>query len=150
MFTWRALNKGKDISPYYFKNILELLKNTKLNKELNKHHITLYISVHHNLLSKRNLINHNNMIKYAQQEEILECLTNSSLIISDFSSVIFDMIYQKKPFIIYIPDVDDININNLYSQQYLDIIYGLRNNSIYFENKYFNIKDTIKYFYFFR
>ena len=83
------------------------------------------------------------MIKYVQQEEILECLTNSSLIISDFSSVIFDMIYQKKPFIIYIPDVDDININNLYSQQYLDIIYGLRNNSIYFENKFFNIKDTI-------
>ena len=39
------------------------------------------------------------MIKYVQQEEILECLTNSSLIISDFSSVIFDMIYQKKPFI---------------------------------------------------
>ena len=143
MFTWRALNKGKDISPYYFKNISELLNNTKLNKELNKHHITLYISVHHNLLSKRNLINQNNMIKYVQQEEILECLTNSSLIISDFSSVIFDMIYQKKPFIIYIPDVDDININNLYSQQYLDIIYGLRNNSIYFENKFFNIKDTI-------
>ena len=83
------------------------------------------------------------MIKYVQQEEILECLTNSSLIISDFSSVIFDMIYQKKPFIIYIPDVDDININNLYSQQYLDIIYGLRNNSIYFENKFFNINDTI-------
>jgi hypothetical protein len=131
------------ISPYYFKNILELLKDTKLNKELNNHHITLYISVHHNLLDKGNLINQNNMIKYVQQEEILECLTNSSLIISDFSSVIFDMIYQKKPFIIYIPDADDININNLYSQQYLDVIYGLRNNSIYFENKFFNIKDTI-------
>ena len=143
MFTWRALNKGKDISPYYFKNILELLNDTKLNKELNNHHITLYVSVHHNLLNKGNLINQNNMIKYVQQEEILECLTNSSLIISDFSSVIFDMIYQKKPFIIYIPDVDDLNINNLYSHQYLDIIYGLRNNSIYFENKFFNIKDTI-------
>ena len=62
------------------------------------------------------------------------------------------MIYQKKPYIIYIPDSEDQDIKNLYIQGYYDIINGLKNGSIinglkngsiYFENKYFNITEAI-------
>ena len=143
MFTWRALNKGKDISPYYFKNIFKLIKNNELNKALENYNITLFISVHHNLLSNKNLINSNKNIKYINQENIISCLINSSLIISDFSSVIFDLIYQNKPFIIFIPDSEDKNIRELYTEEYFDVINGLKNGSIYFENKYFSIERAI-------
>ena len=144
MFTWRGLNKGKEISPYYFNNIFLLLNDYELNKALEKNKINIYISIHHNLLDKQKMIKLNKNIKYIKQENIVECLTNSSLIISDFSSVIFDLIYQKKPFIIYIPDLEDPNIKDLYTQEYLEIINSLKNGSIFFENKCFNIKDVIK------
>ena len=144
MFTWRALKKNKDISSYYFNNILKILNNIELNTALQNNNITIYISLHHNLLKNKDLFYSNNHIKYTKQEEILECLCNSSLILSDFSSVIFDFIYQYKPFIIYIPDSDDQNITNIYTQDYVDVINSLKNDSIYFENKFFSIKDTLK------
>lgn len=108
------------------------------------HNITLFISVHHNLLSKEKLISSKNKIIYVKQDNILDCLAKSSLIISDFSSVIFDLIYQNKPFIIYIPDCDDKDIKDIYSIDYVNIINGLKNGSIYFENKFFNVNDTVK------
>ena len=144
MFTWRGLIKGKDISPYYFNNILKMLNDSELNMALKKNNIFLLISVHHNLLYKEGLIKSNNFIKYVKQEDILECLIKSSLIISDFSSVIFDFIYQKKPFIIYIPDFEDPNISNLYTKEYINIINYIKNDTIFSENKFITIEDTVK------
>ena len=43
------------------------------------------------------LFNINKNIKYIDQNQIIECLINSDLIITDFSSVIFDFIFRKKP-----------------------------------------------------
>jgi CDP-glycerol glycerophosphotransferase (TagB/SpsB family) len=143
MFTWRELKKQENISPFYFNNIKNLLNNNELNNALKYNNITLYISLHHNLLDKQNVLSLNENIKYINQKDILECLAKSNLI-SDFSSVIFDFIYQKKPFIIYLPDSNDSNIKNIYTNEYYDIINGLKNDSIYFENKFFNIEDTVK------
>ena len=66
-----------------------------------------------------------------------------NLIISDFSSVIFDLMYRKKPFIIFIPDANDKDLKETYDDEYFDIINGLKNDSIKFENKYFEVNDTI-------
>ena len=71
-------------------------------------------------------------------------MAKANLIITDFSSVIFDFIYQKKPVIIYLPDSNDINIKKSYTAEYYDVINGLKNDSIFFENKFLNIKDTVK------
>ena len=143
MFTWRELIKGKNISSHYFNNIFKLLNNNLLLYTLEKKNISLFISLHHNLLRERYLFNVKGRIKYINQEDILECLTKSNLIISDFSSVIFDFIYQNKPFIIYIPDSNDNNIKNIYKKEYVDVINGLKNDTIIFENKFFCIEDTI-------
>ena len=143
MFTWRELINGKNISSHYFNNIYKLLNNDSLQQILERKNITLSISLHHNLLREEYLINVKGRAKYINQEDILECLTKSNLIVSDFSSVIFDMIYQYKPFIIYIPDSNDNNIKNIYKKEYFDIINGLKNNTIIFKNKFFNIEDTV-------
>ena len=53
------------------------------------------------------------------------------------------MIYQKKPIIIYIPDIDDPNLKDNYENGYYQMINELKKGIIYFENKFSNINDTI-------
>ena len=144
MFTWRSLKKRKNISPEYFNNILKLIKFSKLQQILFEQNITLYISLHHNLLKKRNLIKEKNIVKYIKQEDILNCLMKCDLVISDFSSIIFDFMYRQKPFIIFIPDSNDKNLYKIYDDDYLNVINSLKNGSVEFENKFFKIEDVIK------
>jgi len=51
---------------------------------------------------------------------------------------------MKKLFIIYVPDSEDINIKRICEDDYYNTINGLKNDSIYFENKFFKVNDTIK------
>jgi CDP-glycerol glycerophosphotransferase (TagB/SpsB family) len=118
--------------------------NNDLNKALNENNITLYFTLHHMLSKYKDEIKSNKSYKFIEQNQIFDCLTKTNLLITDFSSVIFDMIYQKKPYIIFIPDSEDPNIKKEYNQGYYDIINGLKNGSIFFENKFFNINQTIK------
>jgi CDP-glycerol glycerophosphotransferase (TagB/SpsB family) len=143
MFTWRKLKKRKKISPNYFNNIKRILKDSKLKTILNKKNVTLYASLHHNLLKMRNLIKTKTIAKYIKQEDIFSCLMKCDLIISDFSSVIFDLMFRNKPFIIFIPDSDDKNLVKRYDKDYISIINGFKNNSTKFENIFLNTKDTI-------
>ena len=143
MFTWRKLKKGKEISLNYFNNIEKILNDSKLKRILDKKNVTLYVSLHHNLLNKQNLIKGKTNANYINQEDIFSCLMKCDLVISDFSSVIFDLMYRKKPFIIFIPDSDDKNLFDIYEDDYLNIINGLKNNSIKFPNKFFNSQATI-------
>ena len=68
---------------------------------------------------------------------------NANLIITDFSSIIFDMVFQRKPYIMFIPDSDDPNISDFYDLEYCNLINDLRNGKIYFENKFFKINEVI-------
>ena len=90
------------------------------------------------------LFKKNIFIKYINQEKIIDCLTKSSLIITDFSSIIFDIMVKKKPYIIFIPDSEDPNISYIYDKIYYDIINSLKNGTIYFENRFFKVNDTVK------
>ena len=74
---------------------------------------------------------------------ISDCLSKTNLVISDFSSIIFDIIYRRKPYIMYIPDAYDKEIENIYDRTYYDVIQSLINGSIYFENKYLNMTQVI-------
>ena len=107
MFTWRDLQKDKNISKYYFKNILDLMNDKSLNTVLKENNITLYFSLHHMIEKYKFLFTINKNIKYTNQNQIIECLNNSDLVITDFSSVIFDFIIRNKPYIIFIPDSED-------------------------------------------
>ena len=84
----------------------------------------------------------NKNVKFINQNRIIECLINSDLLITDFSSVIFDFIIRKKPYILFIPDSEDIDLQKIYSKSYYNIINYLKNYSI-FKNRFFKIKDAI-------
>ena len=141
-------NKKKYISSYYLKNISNLITNVNLGKEINKNNVTLYLSFHR-LINKKYkkiykiLTKKINYIKLIYQNEISECLSKTSLIVTDFSSIVFDIIYRRKPFIIYIPDSNDPKNKYIYTNDYYELIESMKNGSIYFENKYFNINKAI-------
>ena len=144
MFTWRKFKKNKKMSQIYFKNINKLLNNNNLNELIIKNNITIYFSIHHEMIKYKKKFILNKFVKYINQETIFECLKKSSLLITDFSSIIFDFMVCNKPYIIYIPDSDDINIKKKYNKNYYNIINNLKKGKIYFENKFFNIQKAIK------
>ena len=82
-------------------------------------------------------------IIYINQEDISECLIKSDLIITDFSSIIFDIIVRKKPYIIFIPDSGDKNLKKKYTKNYYKLINGLIKGKINFKNIFVNIKKVI-------
>ena len=149
MFTWRAIKKGKEISYHYINNTISLLINDKLRNILNKKNMSLYFSFHRFIEEKYRkkfftIISSHKYIKYINQDEISDIISKASLFISDFSSIIFDFIYKRKPFIIYIPDVNDSFIKNIYYRDYYQLIESLKNQTIYFMNKYFEINSVVE------
>jgi CDP-glycerol glycerophosphotransferase (TagB/SpsB family) len=145
MFTWRDIKPGKQISKYYLRNIFKILNSKRLNRIIFNYRIIIYFTFHHmlNWAKIRIMAQRRKILKYVRPGNISEVLSRTYLIISDFSSVIFEIIYRKKPFIIFVPDANDPNIINLYNQEYYDIINGLKNGSIYFENKFFDVDSAI-------
>ena len=148
MFTWRDIIKQKNISTFYLENIMKLINNDKLNLILKIKNISLYLSFHR-LIDKKYIkkfdknIKTCDYIKIIKQNEISECLSKTNLVISDFSSIIFDFMYRNKPFIMYIPDGNDPQNKEIYKKDYYELIELLKNDTIYFENKFFDINETI-------
>jgi CDP-glycerol glycerophosphotransferase (TagB/SpsB family) len=148
MFTWRAIKKEKDISYYYINNTISLLTNNNLKNILNEYNITIYFSFHRFVEDKyRNkfnyIISNNKYINFINQNEISDCICKASLVISDFSSIIFDFMYRRKPFIIFTPDANDPFIKNIYYKDYYQLIESLKNETIYFENNFIEINSVV-------
>ena len=149
MFTWRDLQFKKQISFDYFKNFFNLISNNDLYQELEYHNITVYLSFHRLVKDKyvnkfKNIITEKPLIEFISQQEISECLGRTSLVVTDFSSIIFDLMYRKKPFIIYVPDGNDPTLRSIYKPDYYNLIEAMKNGTISFENKFFSITETIE------
>lgn len=146
MFTWREIKPDKNVSLSYFNNIIKLLKNELLIKSTNKYNITLYYSIHHQVIKykdKFKKIKELKHLKYIEENDISECLLKTNLVVTDYSSIIFDMIYRRKPYIIYIPDINDMSIYQNYEEKSYNIIKKFRLNDFHFENVFFDINSTI-------
>ena len=148
MFTWRNIIKNKQISSDYIKNIIKLINNKILNKEAKKNNIIIYLVFHRLIYNKYinifiKKLKKNKNIELINQNEISECLKKTSLVVTDFSSIIFDLMYRRKPYVIYIPDANDPEIINIYKSDYYELIKSMKNGTIIFENKYFNIDEAI-------
>ena len=142
MFTWRQIKKNKKISYYYLNNIFNLITNHKLIITLKNRNFTLYFSFHHKQRNFENKFKFNNIIKYIYENDISNVLSKTNLVVSDFSSIIFDLICRKKPYIIFIPDANDPNIKKIYDHQYYEIIKSMKKDS-FFKNKFFEVNEVI-------
>ena len=149
MFTWREIKNGTNISSIYINNIKKLINNDILIKNLQNYNITFYFALHHKLNKYKNVFEINDNIKYIKDKYISEYLTKTNLIVTDYSSIIFDIIYRKIPYIIFIPDAKDPNIINNYNERTYNIIKNFTNNDFDFKNIFFDINSTIRKIYYY-
>jgi len=144
MFTWREVIRNKPISSLYFKNIFNLILQDTLKRELKERNITLYFALHHKVyVNYKYKIEGIKYVKFIEVKNIADYIEKSNLFITDFSSIVFDFIYQRKPIIIYIPDYNDTLININYKKNYYELIQLMKNGTIKFENQFFNIDSVI-------
>ena len=120
------------------------MNNKILKKILNNGSITSIFCFHHMLDLYKNKLNfRNNKIKFIKQNEIFHYIKKSNLLVTDFSSIIFEFMYQNKPYVMFIPDSEDPDISKYYSQEYINLVKDLREDKIKFMNKFFNINQAV-------
>ena len=143
-FTWREIIRNKQISSNYLKNILSLILDKKLNEELKTNNITLYFALHHKIyVNYKYIFEKIKYIKFIELNNIVDYIEISNLFITDFSSIIFDFIYRRKPFIVYIPDYNDTLIIHNYKKYYIELIQSIKNGTIELENIFFEIGSVV-------
>jgi CDP-glycerol glycerophosphotransferase (TagB/SpsB family) len=143
MFTWRKIKRGKKLSPLYFDNLFNLLNNSMINYHLFKNKVRLFFCYHHELREKRFIKSINDNIKMINQTDISTLLKNSSLIITDFSSIIFDTIVQRKPLILFIPDANDSNLKDIYDKNYYETIQKIKNRQIVIDEIFIDLNKVV-------
>lgn len=125
MPTWR--NWLDDVEPHvfeqsnYFKNYIELLNSKRLAEVLEKNDLYINYFVHPKFKAYLDkFTSQSDRINVIQPGEapVNELMMRSSLLITDYSSVAFDMYYQKKPVLFYHFDIDDYN---KYQGSYIDL-----------------------------
>lgn len=108
MPTWRYflrnLSDAEFIKSDYYKNFYEILTDKNLNNALSKHGYEIILYLHYELqkfshLFKTDLQN----VKIADFKNygVRELLTESSLLVTDYSSVFFDFAYMRKPILYF-------------------------------------------------
>ncbi len=111
MFTWRQTPKEKFNQSVYKKKIMELLCDEELETYLQDKNVELYFAVHHAVLGVKKIdfkTGYKNIVPVGNVSEyIKEC----SLLITDFSSVAFDFMFQNKPVLFYLLDKNDKNLH---------------------------------------
>jgi CDP-glycerol glycerophosphotransferase (TagB/SpsB family) len=108
-FTYRKYDNSIYNQSLLKKNLKSLLNNNYLISLLGERNIDLiYIPHHHDLFRNRNF-DENQFIyaKFYNNTFLTHYIEQCSLFITDFSSVAFDFMFQKKPALFYFIDVND-------------------------------------------
>ena len=124
--TWRKYlrgNKNLFLNSDYFNSLNGLLNNEEFINKAKQMGYSIVFKAHPELEKNINdtdelyidLFDINEDVKLSTEESYQELFNNSSLLITDYSSVFFDFAYQKKPVIYYHP-ADDYH----YQEGYFD------------------------------
>lgn len=131
-FTYRSYNYSMYKKSLLKKNIESFLNNKELISYLqNKNIDLLYIPHHYDL--KRNRTFDQNKFIYAQirsQSQLSHLIEQCSLIVTDFSSICFDFMFQNKPALFYFIDLKEKF--EFEERKYMK----MRNKTIYFGNDF--------------
>ncbi len=117
MPTWRLQFDSDEsfVNSDYFNSLEGLLNNGKLHKLLNKHGYKLVFKPHAELMRYIDLIDICEDVYLSLDDSYQDLFRDSSLLITDYSSVFFDFAYLKNP-VIYYQSEDDYH----YDEGYFD------------------------------
>ena len=138
-FTYRTYNSSYYEKSLYKKNINKLLNDASLISFLKSNNIDLIYIPHHNELFLKKKYNQSNF-EYAKvlgQMNLTKYINKCSLLITDFSSISFAFMFQKKPVLYYL--IDYYETNEVKEKICMDI-----NNTLYFGNAFLQQESLIK------
>ncbi|WP_141603605.1 CDP-glycerol glycerophosphotransferase family protein [Terrilactibacillus laevilacticus] len=141
MPTWRSwmddMPEDKFIETDYYQHYVTLLNGSNLEQILEKYHLHLNFYIHPKFKSYLHQFTTNsqriNIIQYGEVK-VNELLMRSALLITDYSSVAWDMYYQKKPIVFFQFDLKDYN---KYQGSYMDMEKDL------FGDRVFNTNELV-------
>ncbi|MDR4949942.1 CDP-glycerol glycerophosphotransferase family protein [Neobacillus cucumis] len=125
MPTWRTwmddLPEDQFIESDYYKNYVGFFRSERLKELLAKHNVKLSFYIHpkfKSYIDAFHVDNENIKIYQYGESKVNELLMHSSMLVTDYSSVAWEMFYQKKPVIFFQFDVDKYNA---FQGSYLDM-----------------------------
>lgn len=105
MPTWRRsvdhLEGEQIVKSLYFQKINELFNNERLIKLAKQHGYDIIIKPHPKIMEFMDLFDSNDYVYVDKTSSYQELFNNSSILITDYSSVSFDFAYIKKPVLYY-------------------------------------------------
>ena len=160
MFTWRYMRKKQFLKSTFYKRIDELFSNDDFINYFRTKNIKIFYKRHHQELSRtkgyHKYYNNNYIHEVNDNENFSQIIDNSSLFITDFSTLCFDFMFQNKPVLFYLLDNNDPNLSkkDKYNAKYLKekMIFGNLYNSSkdliekikYYVNNNFTLEENIK------
>ena len=142
MFTWRNINILQFENSEYKRNLSKLLQNSELHDLLRKNNIKLYFANHHAFAANKGIfftIENSENLTVIDNSEISKYIKKCSCLITDFSSVAFDFMFQCKPVIHYLLDFQDKNLNKYESKD----IERFKYKKLVIPNVFYNENDVI-------
>ena len=114
--TWRKWINNQNEFEEFINNYYRLLNNERLIKIFKENNIKIYMILHKNMKKfKINIdkIRNNIFIRHNDEVDIQQLINRSQLLITDFSSIFFDIAYRKRPIIYYQFDTKKYRKNQL-------------------------------------
>lgn len=144
-FTWRKYKNDIFKKSLYKKNLLQLLNDINFIKYLSNKKIDLiYIPHHYEISRNKNYSQKDfNYAIISKQEKFAHYIEQCSLLVTDYSSIAFDFMFQNKPVLYYILDYNDT-----IKEKERDFTDKL-NYTLYFGNIFINkskLIEKIKYY----
>ena len=139
------MNNQEFVKSSYYKHVNGLINNDNLIDLLEKNNLYFVFYIHSEFYKYINLFNTKSkriIIAKKSDYDVQDLLINSSLLITDYSSVFFDFAYMEKPVIYYQFDYDEYRKNH-YHEGYFD--YKKDGFGKVFNNENDVIKEIKKY-----
>lgn len=105
--TWRDwlsnVNEKQFINSQYYKKINELISSESFNKMLSEHNMSADVCLHHKMHAHLKALPCSNKVTIHSMNDIdvQSLIVSADIMITDYSSASFDMLYQRKPVLYY-------------------------------------------------
>ena len=109
LFTWRKYIRNEEtlIHSDYYHRINSLINNEDLIEKAKEKGYEIVLKMHPNAVEFIDLFEKNQYVKFDTVSRYHDIICDSALLVSDYSSVVYDFAYLKKPVIYYHPDEDE-------------------------------------------
>lgn len=115
--TWRNWLKKQEDFDIFMQKYFDLINNKEIVNYIEKNNIQIKIVLHKNMkkfkIKNIDKLNKNITINHNEEVNIQELLNKADLLITDYSSIFFDIAYRKRPIIYYQFDLNKYRENQL-------------------------------------